>query len=320
MSTTRIRTNADRNNRIYIAGPMTGLPDLNFPAFNTCAANLRAQGWQVENPAEHGIQEGATWSDYLRHDFAQLASCQAIYLLPGWQNSKGALLELHIAQALGDMLILGDIEDIDTNPKPFMYGIQEPDGSPYMEKGCVAPTTVDLQPEVDGINSQQDPEDGLYRIVPLYTHPAPITPQVAALQEAEAALEVAIARMTKDAPNYPVHITSEGKALLAVCKALTGALPNATLELLNEPIGQLHNWYTEDGQELQHQQFISLEYPDQTQLGCWNNRMPDSWKLVYGPEALLKAGCLPCGYVICKPGNCSQTCRPIESAQQSANA
>lgn len=221
--TSRIRTNEDRKNRIYIAGPMTGLPDLNFPAFNTCAANFRKQGWHVENPAEHGIQEDAAWSDYLRHDFSLLASCQAIYLLPGWQNSKGALLELHIAQTLGDMLILGDIEDIDATPKPFMYGIQEPDGSAYMEEGCVAPSAEDLQPEVDGINSQQDPEDGLYRLVPLFTRPAPITTQVAALQEAEAALEAAIARLTQDAPDYPVHATSEGKALDIVRNALTGA-------------------------------------------------------------------------------------------------
>ncbi len=90
-----------RANRIYVAGPMTGLPDLNFPAFNAAAAELRAEGWHVENPAEHGIVDGAQWSDYMHTDLQQLSTCCAIYLLPGWSKSRGATLEAHVAQALG---------------------------------------------------------------------------------------------------------------------------------------------------------------------------------------------------------------------------
>ncbi|MEJ5148998.1 DUF4406 domain-containing protein [Comamonas sp. MYb396] len=90
-----------RANRIYVAGPMTGLPDFNFPAFNTAANELRAEGWHVENPAEHGILDGAQWSDYMHTDLQQLSTCCAIYLLPGWSKSRGATLEAHVAQALG---------------------------------------------------------------------------------------------------------------------------------------------------------------------------------------------------------------------------
>lgn len=54
---------AARANRVYVAGPMTGIPDFNYPAFNAVADQLRAQGYEVENPADHGIVEGAQWAD-----------------------------------------------------------------------------------------------------------------------------------------------------------------------------------------------------------------------------------------------------------------
>ncbi len=38
---------------IYISGPMSGLPECNYPAFNAAAAHLRALGYSVENPAEN---------------------------------------------------------------------------------------------------------------------------------------------------------------------------------------------------------------------------------------------------------------------------
>lgn len=90
-----------RSNRVYVAGPMSGLPGLNFPAFNAAAEALRAQGWHVENPADHGEVAGATWADYMHSDVCMLASCSAIHLLPGWSKSRGATLEANIAAALG---------------------------------------------------------------------------------------------------------------------------------------------------------------------------------------------------------------------------
>lgn len=86
---------------VYLAGPMTGYEDYNFPLFNSTAARLRAEGFNVINPAEHGIVEGAEWADYLRFDLAKIAGCESIALLPGWEASKGARLEVHVAQALG---------------------------------------------------------------------------------------------------------------------------------------------------------------------------------------------------------------------------
>lgn len=60
-----VRLTDHRRGRVYVAGPMTGIPELNFPAFNAESARLRSEGLTVINPAEHGIVEGAGWGDYL---------------------------------------------------------------------------------------------------------------------------------------------------------------------------------------------------------------------------------------------------------------
>jgi hypothetical protein len=86
--------------RVYLAGPMTGLPELNFPAFHRAAANLRASGFEVVNPAEINPDPAAGWTACMRQDIAQLVTCQAIALLPGWRSSRGAQLEHHIATHL----------------------------------------------------------------------------------------------------------------------------------------------------------------------------------------------------------------------------
>lgn len=99
-SLTSVTRPAALKNRVYVAGPMTGIPEFNFPAFNAKAKELRDQGFQVVNPAEHGVHDWATWEDYLRYDLAQMATCGAIYFLPGWEKSKGARFESSIARML----------------------------------------------------------------------------------------------------------------------------------------------------------------------------------------------------------------------------
>lgn len=87
--------------RVYLAGPMTGMPGFNYPAFNAKAAELRARGWHVENPAENPAPPCGSWKGYMRMSIWQLTTCEAIYLLPGWASSQGAAMEYSIAQALG---------------------------------------------------------------------------------------------------------------------------------------------------------------------------------------------------------------------------
>jgi hypothetical protein len=87
--------------RIYIAGGMSGLPDLNFPAFHAAAAKLRAEGHDVVNPAEIDIPHPGDWLAAMRADIRELVTCDAIYCLDGWWNSRGARLERKIAEGLG---------------------------------------------------------------------------------------------------------------------------------------------------------------------------------------------------------------------------
>lgn len=94
--------------RIYIAGPMTGIPALNFPAFHAEAKRLRALGYEVVNPAEINADPAAGWVECMRADIRELVTCEAISLLTGWEKSRGATLEHHIAQALGMAVMLAE--------------------------------------------------------------------------------------------------------------------------------------------------------------------------------------------------------------------
>jgi hypothetical protein len=85
--------------RIYLSGPMSGLPDMNYPAFNAEATRLRAMGFHVENPAEN--PEQSSWEDYMKAAIIQMLSCEVVVMLPGWSESRGALIERELALRLG---------------------------------------------------------------------------------------------------------------------------------------------------------------------------------------------------------------------------
>lgn len=88
--------------RVYVSGPMTGIPQHNFPAFNSASALLRDKGYQVVNPAEINPHPGKdSWERCRRNDIRALCECDAIALLPGWESSKGAHLEVHLGHRLG---------------------------------------------------------------------------------------------------------------------------------------------------------------------------------------------------------------------------
>jgi len=85
--------------RIYLAGPMIGIQDFNYPAFHAEAARLRELGYHVESPAEN--PEQPTWLAYMRQSIRQMLTCDCVALLPNWKQSRGALVEHGIAIALG---------------------------------------------------------------------------------------------------------------------------------------------------------------------------------------------------------------------------
>lgn len=88
---------------IYLSGPMTGLPDYNYPAFEVAAKRLREMGNIVKSPAE--LEQEETHEDYMRKCVQELALCDVIALLPGWEDSKGARGEIFIADLLGMQIV-----------------------------------------------------------------------------------------------------------------------------------------------------------------------------------------------------------------------
>jgi len=106
--------------KVYIAGPMTGIPQFNIPAFDKMAEWLRAMGHEVVSPAELDSPEtraiqlasktgsmadlppGDTWGMFLARDVKLLADdgIEGIAVLPGWHKSRGALLETFVGHAL----------------------------------------------------------------------------------------------------------------------------------------------------------------------------------------------------------------------------
>ena len=96
---------------IYLSGPMTGLPKLNFPAFHAAAKQLRALGYIVINPAELNPGPGGkSWHACLRADLKAMLDCDAICLLPGWEKSAGAHLEIHVAHRVGISIL--NVEEV----------------------------------------------------------------------------------------------------------------------------------------------------------------------------------------------------------------
>ena len=86
--------------KLYLAGPMSGLPDNNYPEFNRVAALLRAKGYEVLNPAENPEPPCKSWSGYMRMSYAQILECQGVVFLRDWLDSKGAQLENKVAHSL----------------------------------------------------------------------------------------------------------------------------------------------------------------------------------------------------------------------------
>lgn len=84
-------------NRVYISGPMTGLPEFNKPAFDEAERFLRRIGYEPVNPANIHPPERQKHSDFMREDLKALLDCDSIYMLDGWQKSPGARIEMEVA-------------------------------------------------------------------------------------------------------------------------------------------------------------------------------------------------------------------------------
>ncbi len=86
--------------KIYVAGRMSGLPDLNRSAFAKASYALRSQGHDVYNPAAANL-EGMPLNRIMSHVLVQLCECEAVAMLPGWWvKFGGAWVEWLLARYL----------------------------------------------------------------------------------------------------------------------------------------------------------------------------------------------------------------------------
>nr|WP_308530154.1 DUF4406 domain-containing protein [uncultured Serratia sp.] len=93
--------------KTYIAGPMTGLPGFNRPAFFAAAKDIAAAGHVALNPAV--LPDGLSEVDYMCVCIAMLQRADAIYLLDGWRSSEGARAEFALAEKLGIEILFQDM-------------------------------------------------------------------------------------------------------------------------------------------------------------------------------------------------------------------
>lgn len=77
--------------RVMVSGPMTGIPHFNRPMFDDVTEQLRREGYIVYNPAS--LPVGWNHDQYMATTLAWIEHVDALYMLDGWQDSKGAVME-----------------------------------------------------------------------------------------------------------------------------------------------------------------------------------------------------------------------------------
>ena len=96
---------------IYISGSITGVEDLNKPKFDEAEKRFSELGYVVINP--HNIKlrknQKPIWQNYMINDIAILLKyCNKVAVLDDWSNSKGAKIEIFLAQEFGIEIIEAD--------------------------------------------------------------------------------------------------------------------------------------------------------------------------------------------------------------------
>lgn len=107
-------SNLDRKFRAYTSGKMSGLPDHGFKSFVAAKKKLESQGFEVLSPAENfsGVVVDALRHLYLRRDIEQVLNADLVVVLPGWEDSDGAKLEVRIAQEIGIPILNLDLSEV----------------------------------------------------------------------------------------------------------------------------------------------------------------------------------------------------------------
>lgn len=112
--------------KVYISGPIAGQPNGNTEAFEVAEEVIRAAGHEPVNPqkifkghkgrctgptimGQYGV-DAHRYGCYVKPDLIAMLGCEAIYLLPGWHSSRGAVVEVQVASICG--LVFVDRESL----------------------------------------------------------------------------------------------------------------------------------------------------------------------------------------------------------------
>ena len=105
-----MRNNRQKDGIVYISGPIT-LHDDWWQRFKDAYNRLKADGWgAVQNPADIGdglemmlgaVGKKPVYADYMKADLRVLLGCTHVYMLKGWEKSRGACVEKQVAEACG---------------------------------------------------------------------------------------------------------------------------------------------------------------------------------------------------------------------------
>jgi hypothetical protein len=91
---------------VYISGRITGLPESEaIENFNKAETALLEKGYTVVNPIKINHDHDKTWESYMKEDIKAMCSCDCIYMIDGWEQSRGAKIEYQLAKDLGMELI-----------------------------------------------------------------------------------------------------------------------------------------------------------------------------------------------------------------------
>jgi hypothetical protein len=87
--------------KIYISGPISGLnPSEVSKSFAEAEKWLKRQGFVPVSPLNNGLPESATYTEHMLRDLQMLSECDEVYMLEGWENSRGCRMEIAEAASL----------------------------------------------------------------------------------------------------------------------------------------------------------------------------------------------------------------------------
>lgn len=103
------KTTYGKKIKVYLCGPISGMPDNNKPLFDKYDKMLTEAGYDVVNP--HTISpfcESKEWSCYMKDCIRELTSCKYLIRLPDWEKSPGAKVEIQLANTVN--IVVCDID------------------------------------------------------------------------------------------------------------------------------------------------------------------------------------------------------------------